>query len=286
MAGRARTFTSLAEISDRYAAILCDVWGVVHNGVDAFAAASRALEAARSRGIAVILVTNAPRPHEAVEAQLAGIGVPAAAFDRVVSSGDVSRELIAAGPRRMFHLGPERDMSLFEGLDAEIVEEFEASVVVCTGLFDDETETPDDYADLLRRLRARNLPLVCANPDVVVERGDRLVWCAGALAKDYALLGGRVLIAGKPHAPIYAAALKAAGEVLGREVGRSDTLAIDDGMLTDIKGAAENGIPALYVSGGIHAGEYGRSDDPDPQRLASFVAGHGFAVVGIMPKLR
>src|SRR5688572_31166526 len=148
MTPRARTIRSLAEISNRYAVILCDVWGVVHNGVRAFAAAAQALEAARARGIAVVLITNAPRPHEDVEAQLAALGVPAAAFDRVVSSGDVTRELIAAGPRRIFHLGPERDMPLFEGLDAETVEEFEASVVVCTGLIDDETETPDDYAEM------------------------------------------------------------------------------------------------------------------------------------------
>jgi HAD superfamily hydrolase (TIGR01459 family) len=286
MTPRARTIRSLAEISNRYAVILCDVWGVVHNGVRAFAAAAQALEAARARGIAVVLITNAPRPHEDVEAQLAALGVPAAAFDRVVTSGDVTRELIAGGPRRIFHLGPERDMPLFEGLDAETVEEFEASVVVCTGLIDDETETPDDYAEMLRRLRARNLPLICANPDLVVERGDRLVWCAGALARDYALLGGRVLIAGKPHPPIYAAALKAAGEVLGREVDRPETLAIGDGMLTDIKGAADNGIPALYVSGGIHAGEYGHADDPEPDKLDAFLARHGFVTVGVMPKLR
>ena len=286
MTPRARTIRSLAEISNRYAVILCDVWGVVHNGVRAFAAAAQALEAARARGIAVVLITNAPRPHEDVEAQLAALGVPAAAFDRVVTSGDVTRELIAGGPRRIFHLGPERDMPLFEGLDAETVEEFEASVVGCTGLIDDETETPDDYAEMLRRLRARNLPLICANPDLVVERGDRLVWCAGALARDYALLGGRVLIAGKPNPPIYAAALKAAGEVLGREVDRPETLAIGDGILTDIKGAADNGIPALYVSGGIHAGEYGHADDPEPDKLDAFLARHGFVTVGVMPKLR
>ncbi len=197
----------------------------------------------------------------------------------------MTRELIAGGPRRIFHLGPERDMPIFEGLDVELVEEFEASVVVCTGLFDDETETPDDYAGLLRRLRARNLPLVCANPDIVVERGDRLVWCGGALARDYGILGGRVLIAGKPHAPIYAAALKAAGEVLGREVGRSETLAIGDGMLTDIKGAADAGVAVLYVSGGIHAAEYGHPDDPEPEKLAAFLARHGFAVAAVMPRL-
>lgn len=286
MTGHPRTIASLAEISDRYAVILCDVWGVVHNGIHAFAAATQALGAARARGAAVILITNAPRPCQVIEEHLAALGVPASAFDRVVTSGDVTRELIAAGPRRIFHLGPERDISIFDGLDVELVEEFEASAVVCTGLYDDETETPDDYAELLRRLRARNVPLVCANPDIVVERGHRLVWCAGALARDYAMLGGSVLIAGKPHAPIYAAALKAAGEILGRDVGRSETLAIGDGMLTDIKGAADYGLAALYVSGGIHAAEYGHAEDPEPEKLAAFLDRHGFEVAAVMPRLR
>jgi HAD superfamily hydrolase (TIGR01459 family) len=157
---------------------------------------------------------------------------------------------------------------------------------VCTGLFDDETETPDDYADLLQRLRARNLPFICANPDIVVERGDRLIWCAGALARDFSQLGGRTLISGKPHRPIYEAALKAAGEVLGRPVGPSEVLAIGDGALTDLKGAVQNDIDALYVSGGIHARDYGETLDPDPARLAAFLDRHGHAPVAVIPRLR
>ena len=286
MADTPRTIASLEDISGRYAAILCDVWGVLHNGVEHFGQAAAALAAARDRGLAVVLITNAPRPHEGVEAQLASLAVPEAAWDCVVTSGDVTRELVSAGPRRIFHLGPERDLSLYDGLDIEIVEEFEADSVVCTGLFDDEIETPDDYAEMLRRLRARNLPMVCANPDIVVERGDRVVWCGGALARDYGLLGGRTLVAGKPHAPIYAAALKAAGEVLGREVRREEALAVGDGMLTDIKGAHDNGIDALYVSGGIHARDYGHPDDPEPEKLQAFLDRHGFTPVATMPKLQ
>jgi len=286
MADTPRTIASLEDISGRYAAILCDVWGVLHNGVEHFGQAAAALAAARDRGLAVVLITNAPRPHEGVEAQLASLAVPEAAWDCVVTSGDVTRELVSAGPRRIFHLGPERDLSLYDGLDIEIVEEFEADSVVCTGLFDDEIETPDDYAEMLRRLRARNLPMVCANPDIVVERGDRVVWCGGALARDYGLLGGRTLVAGKPHAPIYAAALKAAGEVLGREVRREEALAVGDGMLTDVKGAHDNGIDALYVSGGIHSRDYGHPDDPEPEKLQAFLDRHGFSPVATMPKLQ
>jgi HAD superfamily hydrolase (TIGR01459 family) len=277
---------SLDALADGYAAILCDVWGVVHNGVAAFPDACAALIRARGKGAAVVLITNAPRPHAGVEAQLAALGVPADAYDRVVTSGDVTRDLIEAGPRGVFHLGPDRDMSIYDGLDAELVEEFEASAVVCTGLFDDETETPEDYAEMLRRFRARDLPMICANPDIVVERGHELLWCAGALARDYAQLGGRTLIAGKPHRPIYEVALRKAGEVLGREVTAGETLAIGDGMLTDVKGAVDNGIDVLYVTGGIHARDYGEVLNPDMVLLAGFLERHGHVPVAVIPRLR
>ncbi|WP_442582426.1 TIGR01459 family HAD-type hydrolase [Mesorhizobium sp. ASY16-5R] len=277
---------SLDELSGSYSAVLCDVWGVVHNGVSAYPDAGVALGRAREKGLAVVLITNSPRPHEGVEEQLAALGVPDSAWDRVVTSGDVTRDLIRQGPRRIFHLGPERDQPIFDGIDVELVEEQEASAIVCTGLFEDELETPEDYAEQLRRLRSRDLPFICANPDIVVERGHKMIFCAGALARDYALLGGRTLIAGKPHRPIYVAALAAAGEVLGRPVAEADALAIGDGMLTDIKGAADNGIDAFYVSGGIHARDYGDVDDPDRERLAAFLQHHGRSPVAVIPRLR
>lgn len=281
-----RMTDSLDEIAGGYSALLCDVWGVVHNGERAFAEASAALARARAKGLAVVLITNAPRPHPDVEAQLATLGVPRDAYDRVVTSGDVTRDLIAEGPRRIFHIGPDRDLSIYDGLDVELCEEPEASAAVCTGLFDDESETPEDYSDLLRRLRARNLPFICANPDIVVERGDRLIWCAGALARDFGQLGGRTLISGKPHRPIYEAALKAAGGVLGRDVSAADVLAIGDGVLTDLKGASQNDIDALYVSGGIHARDYGETLEPDLPRLAAFLEKHGHEPVAVIPRLR
>lgn len=286
MAHHADRIDSLQEIEGRYGAILSDVWGVVHNGVRAFSDASQALAAARARGLAVVLITNAPRPRAEVQAQLDILGVPREAYDRIVTSGDVTRDLIKVGARKIFHLGPERDLSIYDGLDVDIVEEFEASAVVCTGLFDDDVETPDDYADMLRRLRARNLPFICANPDIVVEKGDRLIWCAGALARDYAQLGGRTQIAGKPHRPIYVAALEAAAEVLGRPVTEREALAIGDGVLTDVKGAEQNGIDILYVTGGIHAREYGETLEPDPALLAAFLEKHGHHPVAVIPRLR
>ncbi|TPN34996.1 TIGR01459 family HAD-type hydrolase [Mesorhizobium sp. B1-1-6] len=277
---------SLEDVSKNYSAILCDVWGVVHNGERHFPAAASALTAARTAGIPVVLITNSPRRSADVVAQMNVIGVPPSAYDRVVTSGDVTRDLIVEGPRKIFHVGAERDLTLYDGLDVDLVEEFEASGVVCTGLFDDEVEKPEDYAELLRRLRARNLPFICANPDIMVERGERIIWCAGALARDYAQLGGRTLIAGKPYAPVYDVAMREVAEILGRPVERRQVLAIGDGMLTDIKGAADNGFDVLYVSGGIHARDYGDASQPDPARLAAFLDRHGYHPVAVIPRLR
>ncbi|WP_214472755.1 TIGR01459 family HAD-type hydrolase [Mesorhizobium sp. dw_380] len=277
---------SLEDASKAYSAILCDVWGVVHNGEWHFPAAAAALARARAAGIPVILITNSPRRSADVVAQMSVIGVPLSAYDRVVTSGDVTRDLIAEGPRKVFHIGADRDLTLYDGLDVELVEEFEAAGVVCTGLFDDEVEKPEDYTDLLRRLRARNLPFICANPDIMVERGERIIWCAGALARDYAQLGGRTLIAGKPYAPIYDVAVKEVAEVLGRPVERSSILAIGDGMMTDVKGAADNGFDVLYVSGGIHARDYGDASRPDPAKLALFLERHGYRPVAVMARLQ
>lgn len=286
VSGDLRCIEKLEDIAAGYDALFCDVWGVVHNGVRSYEQACSAMARAVDRGQPVVLITNAPRPAGPVEQQLSALGVPRGAWSRIVTSGDVCRTLIEAGPRRVFHLGPDRDQSLYDGLDIELCEEFEASVVVCTGLFDDETETPDNYSEMLRRLRSRNLPFICANPDIVVERGDRLIWCAGALARDYAQLGGRTEIAGKPHRPIYQAALRAAEEIRGRPLDKDRILAIGDGMLTDVKGAEQNGFDVLFISGGIHAREYGDPSAPDAEALAEFLARHASTPVAYMPKLR
>lgn len=282
----ANLIESLDEVAKNYSAILCDVWGVIHNGVAAFPTAVAALQRARDAGLPVVLITNAPRPSPDVREQIASLGVPDDAWDRIVTSGDVTRELIRSAPNKIFHIGPDRDLTLYDGLDVELVEEFEANAVVCTGLVDDDTETPEDYAEMLQRLRMRNLPFICANPDIVVERGDRLLWCAGALARDYGQLGGRTEIAGKPHRPIYEAAMAAANDLLGRKLELGDFLAIGDGVLTDVKGGVNNGIDVLYVSGGIHAADYGDALSPDPERLASFLDKHGFVPVAVIPRLR
>lgn len=276
---------SLQEISGRYSAILCDVWGVIHNGVRGFDSALAALRAAQERGLAIVLVTNAPRPAESVAMQIRNLDIETV-WDAIVTSGDVTRELIRQSPRRLYHIGPERDLALFDGIDVDLVEEREADVVVCTGLLDDENEKPEDYAEQLLRLRSRDVPMICANPDIVAERGHQMVWCAGALARDYGQLGGRTLIAGKPHRPIYDAAMKAAEAALGRPLEKSQVLAIGDGMLTDVKGAVDYGLDVLYVSAGIHASQYGEPDSPDIERLAAFLSSHGQVPVAVIPRLR
>ena len=268
------------------ALILSDVWGVLHNGVRAHGDAVAALSDARARGVRVVLVTNSPRPRDGVAAQLDMLGVARDAWDRIITSGDVTRDLIRAGPERVHHLGPPRDRPLFEGTGVELVDDDAAGAIVCTGLLDDESEEPADYRERLEGWRARNLPMIVANPDIVVERGDRLVWCAGALARDYRTMGGETRVAGKPHAPIYAAALAAGAKLLGEEPEADRVLAIGDGMPTDVRGALDAGLPLLFVAGGIHVGEYGGAE-PEPDALAAFLhandAAHG--IVGWMPHL-
>jgi HAD superfamily hydrolase (TIGR01459 family) len=275
----------LADISLNYQAILCDVWGVVHNGEWSFPAAASALEQARKSGLAVILVTNAPRRQDRIIAQLGDLGVPRAAYDRAVTSGDATRVLIAEGPRRIFHIGRDLEQTIYEELDVELCEEREADAIVCTGLFKDEVETPADYVEQLLRLRARDLPMICANPDIMVERGTRHIYCAGAIAREYQQLGGRVALAGKPHKPIYDLALREAASFLGHKVDPAKVLAIGDGLLTDVKGAVNSGFDVLYISAGIHAREYGEHGKPDNAALQAWLKKNSVAPVATMPML-
>ena len=275
----------LDEILSSYDVVLCDVWGVIHNGEWAFPAASAALKRAREAGKCVVLVTNSPRPRAGVKVQMSALAVPDDCYDEIVTSGDATRDLISEAPSKVFHIGSDRDFSIYDGTHAELVEERNAQVVVCTGLFDDEVEKPEDYIELLQRLRARNLPFICANPDIVVERGERMIYCAGAIARKYGLLGGLTLVAGKPHAPIYKLALKEAQALMGRPVDRSKVVAIGDGLLTDVKGAMNNGFDLLYISSGIHAKEYGVHGKPDEAQLIAWVQKNGIAPVATMPYL-
>ena len=255
--------------------ILCDVWGVVHNGAAPYPEAVDALQRVRDAGKTVILISNAPRPGVVVADQIAAIGVPADCYDGVVTSGDVTRNVLATQPgTSLYHLGPARDFPNYEGLDLALVGIEDAELIVCTGLFDDTQETPDDYAELLQYARSRNLPMLCANPDIVVERGDRLIWCAGALAESYASIGGDVLYAGKPYDAIYDTALAFAGKCRGGQIAPEHVLAIGDGVRTDLAGAARRGFDCLFVMGGIHAADFDAAseNEPDSGRYARVFA--------------
>jgi HAD superfamily hydrolase (TIGR01459 family) len=271
----------LAPLARDYDVLFCDVWGVVHNGIAAFAPACEALQRFRDGGGTVILITNAPRPGATVGRILDRLGVPRQAYDAITSSGDVTRGIVAGRlDERLFHLGPPRDLPIFAGLEVTFAPVESADYVVCSGLFDDEVETPESYRELLAAIRARRLFMVCANPDVVVERGETLVYCAGALADAYAALGGEVLYCGKPYAPIYAAALGSAAALRGGKPPLlSRVLAIGDSVRTDLKGAAAFGIDCLFVISGIHAEEFGGREAPDLAGLNAV-----FAAAGVMPK--
>lgn len=245
------------ELSPRYPVWLCDVWGVVHNGVAANEEACAALAMHRASGGTVVLITNAPRPSHVIVPQLRRLGAPDDAYDAIVSSGDVTRALVEAHKgRNVFHLGPKKDLALLEGLAVTFTGMDEADVVLCSGLVDDLNEQPHDYDDLLADLARRGLPMVCANPDKVVRYGDRLIPCAGALAERYEKFGGAVAMAGKPFAPIYDQAIARASQARGGEpVERRQVLAIGDGLATDVAGAARNGLDILFIVDGIHVGE-------------------------------
>jgi HAD superfamily hydrolase (TIGR01459 family) len=271
---------SFSELAPTYDAVLCDVWGVVHNGLAAFPVACEALVRFRDSGGTVLLITNAPRPGKVVMRLLDKLGVPRNAYDDIVSSGDVTRAVIAERPQKnLLHIGPERDLPIFDGLNLHFVPLEAADYVVCTGLHDDETETPESYRGLLGQLLARKLFMLCGNPDAVVERGDKLVYCAGAIADLYRDLGGEVLYAGKPHRPIYARAVDRIATLRGASLPLERVLAIGDSVRTDLTGATAFGVDCLFVTAGIHAEELGGREALNPAAITKI-----FASAGVAPK--
>lgn len=242
----------MQEFSDRYPVWFCDIWGVVHNGFAPFPLTVEALRRHRKDGGSVILVTNSPRSSLGVERQLASIGVDGESHDRIVTSGDVTQDLMVHhGGGKVFHLGPDRDRSIFDGLGVERVTLDEAHAVLCTGLFDDLHDALESYEPLLDDIRGRGLDMICANPDKIVKKGNRLLYCAGTLADMFAARGGTVLMAGKPFTPIYDLAMAEVARLRGHDIPRDQVLAIGDGPETDIRGAADYGIDALLVAEGV-----------------------------------
>ena len=282
---------SLADISDRYDAVLCDLWGCLHNGVRSFPDAVAALQQYRARDGIVVLLTNAPRPSNTVRQQLDRIGVPRDAYDFVVSSGDASQTAMIAGlvGRRIYHLGPEKDYSFFTDMAPELdpksiqrVPLKEAQGIVCTGLFDDLTETPEDYRETFLYAKSKRLKLLCTNPDVVVDYGDRRIYCAGALAALYTEMGGESLYFGKPHPPIYDLARLRIS--ITKIVPDDRILCIGDSIRTDIQGGLSEGMDTLFIAAGLATSEFGSDPKaPDPARLAAYFDDHEISPTAAMP---
>jgi HAD superfamily hydrolase (TIGR01459 family) len=276
----------LSDLAGGYGHLLCDAWGVLHNGVRAYPAAVDALIRARDAGLIVFVLTNAPRPKSEVMKQFERFGVDHRAFDDIVTSGDAAREYLAARPgTKAYFVGADRDRVVCDGIGINLTGDDEAALIACTGLFDDDRETPEDYAERMTGWLARGLPLVCANPDKVVERGDKIVWCAGALAEKYASLGGETIILGKPHAPIYATAMRRFADFAGGAVDPATVLAIGDAAETDLRGANDAGLDVLFVTAGIHAERFGARHEPDGVAVAAFLAEHRLGARAYVPHL-
>ncbi len=274
----------LGQIADGYDALLCDVWGVVHDGTRAHGEAVDALRQFRARRGPVILLSNAPRPAEDVEQQFERLHVPKNCYDSILTSGVLAREDIARRSEGrelpLLHIGPKRDRGIIAGLPVICVEPARAEIALCTGLFDDDTETPDDYRPMLADLKARDLVFLCANPDIVVQRGGKLIYCAGALARLYAGLGGSVVYYGKPHAPIYEVARARLRAAAQREEFR--ILVLGDGLETDIRGANGVGLDAVFIADGIHGEEIPELTTP---AIARLFASLGVTAGGVMHRL-
>jgi HAD superfamily hydrolase (TIGR01459 family) len=251
-----RPIAGLSELAPAYDALLCDVWGVIHNGRESFPAACAALARYRAERGPVILISNSPRPHGPVIEQLDALGVPREAWSHLVTSGDATRVLLAErAPGPAWKVGPDRDDALYEGLAVEFSDLDHARFISVTGPYDDETDEPADYRDRFVDAVARDLEMICANPDIVVQRGDKLIYCGGALAQLYESLGGRVTMAGKPYPAIYELSLAKAADVLGRPLDPAKVLCIGDGLPTDVRGANARGLDVLFVASGIHGAE-------------------------------
>lgn len=290
---------SLADLSGRYDAVFCDLWGCLHNGKAAFPAAVAALQAFRANGGRVVLLTNAPRPKSSVIKQLDALGVPRDAWCIVVTSGDAAQMGMLSGAvgRKVHHIGAVKDEPFFtdfaEDLAAyaktqapiERVALKDAEGIVCTGLADDLTETPDDYRAALLLGKTLDLPMICANPDIVVDMGDKRLYCAGALAMAYEEMGGTALYFGKPHPPIYDLARRRLGEACG--ISDPQILCVGDGISTDIQGGMSEGLDTLFITGGLEAEHFGPDvENPEQALLDNWLDGRELSPTFAMGRLR
>lgn len=277
-------WTGLGAHADTYDGLLCDAWGVIHNGIRLFDGVADALVNFRENCGPVVILTNAPRLHDVIPPQLDKLGLPRDAWNAVVTSGDATADAIRQQTGKpAFRLGPDRDETLFSAFDIDFVPMAEAAYILCTGPFDDETETPEDYRGLFEEALARNVPMICANPDIVVHRGDKEIYCGGALARLYEQMGGDITMSGKPYPPVYDLCRQRLQEISGKVP--KNLLAIGDGPATDILGANRQNIDAVFVAGGIYRKAVLEDRRLDPQKADEVLAGHGAHAKAVMEKL-
>ena len=247
-----QSLAGLGQIAGDYDVLLCDIWGVVHNGQEAYKSATEALELFRSDHGPVILISNSPKPSVSIPNQFSQIGVHGEFYDAVVTSGDATiDELSRRAPGPVFKIGPERDDMLYENIELHFSDIDEASFISCTGMFEDD-DKPEDYRSMLIEARDAGLPFICANPDVKVKIAGRVVWCGGALAKLYEELGGEVIYAGKPHEPVYRLARAWMSEMLGYVPPQDRVLCIGDNIFTDLLGARQQDYDCLFIQDGLY----------------------------------
>lgn len=276
---------NLAQISDNYDAIFCDVWGVIHNGRAQYSPAVLALQEYRKSGRPVVLISNSPKPSQFIPAQLAALDIGPETYDAIVTSGDATIEATKKFGRKAFRLGPPKDDGFFSMLDVDFVDAADAHYIICTGPRDDLTETAEMYRDELSQLVKHNIPFICANPDRIVQFGGRLIPCGGALADVYEELGGEVIMAGKPYQPIYDLTFAAANKILGKALDNARVLCIGDGIQTDVLGAQNMGLDCLFVTGGIHGAELSGANGLDEEKTEVFLKNHGLTAKYVMAEM-
>jgi HAD superfamily hydrolase (TIGR01459 family) len=260
----------------RYPALICDVWGVLHDGVNAYSESNATLTRYREKGGKVVLLSNSPQVGWQIEALLGQLRVQRSVYDRLVTSGDLT--ILAAralNVKRVYHIGPERHAPLYENQPYARADFDRAEAVVCTGFFNDNTEELESYMPILEKAAARHLPFVCGNPDVVVDVGGTLMLCAGAIAQRYEGLGGQVIWAGKPKTMAYFAAQKEIDALNGAPVPKSDILAVGDGLETDMRGAQDYGVDRLFIVQGIHREDVAPDGKINPAKLEKIFAASG-----------
>lgn len=284
-----RVIPALSDIAASYDAILCDLWGCYHNGLEPYAAAVDACRAFRDQGGIVVLLTNAPRPGPAVKVFLDKIGAPEDSYDAIVSSGGACQSALQEGLHggRYHYVGPGRDTHMLDEIGLSDTPLDQSTAILLTGLRDDRVETPADYADEIADWKARGLPVLCANPDIQVDRGETRLWCAGAIARDYQEAGGEVVWFGKPHGPIYERSFTVLDELSETPIPHARVLAVGDGIKTDVPGGLAAGLDTLFITGGLSAGELGPDvEHPDPDLLSTYLQAVDLAPQYAMGRLR